>query len=784
MAAVVWVLVLGAGAARADELRIDKGADAVTVATGRYQWQLSTKTFDVVHAASVGGKARLGPGRATVEALGGHVVFGAPTEVKTGGDWVELRGWADRDKHLWYVARYQFWAGQPDARLVLTLTDRHDQSPGEQSDKYWQHRTLARWRLEVGAPGGHPSQVTQHSSYSFSSPGGPWLEVISKSGAPYQWALDEMDTSRGFFQLVHAAGDPANQIVWHPGVTGPVELTAVVKPYQSGAAYLAARGASYEIVDAAGKVHAVAGDQAKETIPLGRFTLGRDSVVRLKAVSANPSCNILAGPLRVAPQAGKPFEITPGSRYAGVLADGPVTIALKDFWEHHPVTLFRTDATIGWQAIESPEEYTGGMGLTLETMLAIDGPSAAATTALYAPPARTLPPNWAAVDGSLNANPKYDALIKSFSEHLGPALELMDNFGWRNWGDYQIGNSYTDRTSGENIEEWGNLQYDLPHGALLAWLRTGDPALWDFAQASVRHLMDLDLVKFYPFEEKINGLVYRKGEMSRRRSHIDAEPITAEGFAYRSLLLYYHLTGEEWARDLAKQLIDRLAYYATTRPKFVVGNGSGRDQAWMLRGPLAGAVEFGKEPYQAVADQVVNAFVDFYKANRPPARQTAGLAGPDPRGARDLLPTQPTSRGREDHRRQRTQAAHGLVAPRAGRPVRVHVLPPQREGLRRHLVEGRELSLHVALRHLGRGPDLARSVLLEVGRHALRLRRDEDARPPRHPRVDGRARVPVPLPRAALTLAGGAELPKPRFGGAKSRAAVRGLALAIRSRSR
>ena len=623
---IVCVLVVGSSAARAEGLRIDKGADAVTVATGRYQWQLSTKTFDVVHAASVGGKARLGPGRATVEALGGHVVFGPPTEVKTGGDWVELRGWADHDKHLWYIARYQFWAGQPYARLVLTLTDRHDQSPGEQSDKYWQHRTLARWRLEVGAPGGRPSQVTQHSSYSFSSPGGPWLEVVSKSGAPYQWSLDEMDSSRGFFQLVHSSGDPANQIVWHPGVTGPVELTAVVKPYQSGAGYLSARAASYEIVDAAGKIHAVTGDQSKETIPLGRFTLGRDSVVRLKAVSATPvnGSNILAGPLRVAPQGGtgQPFEIAPGSRHAGVLNDGPLTIALKDFWQHHPVTLFRTEKTIGWQAIERPEEYTGGMGLTLETMLAIDGPPAAAKAALYAPPARKLPPGWAAIDGSLGPNPQYDALIKHFSEHLGPALELMDSFGWRNWGDYQIGNSYTDKKSGDNIEEWGNLQYDLPHGALMAWMRTGDPALWDFAQASVRHLMDLDLVKFYPFEEKLNGLVYRKGEMSRSRSHIDAEPITAEGFAYRSLLLYYHLTGEEWARDLAKQLIDRLVYYAKTRPRFVVGNGSGRDQAWMLRGPLAGAVEFGKEPYQAVADQVVNAFVDFYKANgRLPGRQ-------------------------------------------------------------------------------------------------------------------------------------------------------------------
>jgi hypothetical protein len=238
--------------------------------------------------------------------------------------------------------------------------------------------------------------------------------------------------------------------------------------------------------------------------------------------------------------------------------------------------------------------------------------------ALYAPPARALPAGWSAVDGTLAPNARYDALLRTFAGRVAGSLESMDNFGWRNWGDFQIGTSYT--LKGENVEEWANLQYDLPHGLLMAWLRTGDPALWDLAQASVRHLMDLDMVKFSPFQEKLNGLVYRKGEMPRRRSHIEAEPIVAEGFGFRSLLLYYHLTGEEWARDLAKQTIDRLAYYVRTRPQFVLFGG--RQTAWMLRGPIAGAAELGNDPYQAVADAVVQQIVDYYRANgRLPGNQ-------------------------------------------------------------------------------------------------------------------------------------------------------------------
>jgi hypothetical protein len=210
---------------------------------------------------------------------------------------------------------------------------------------------------------------------------------------------------------------------------------------------------------------------------------------------------------------------------------------------------------------------------------------------------------------------RYDALLKLFAGRLDGALERSDNFGWRNWGDYQIGASYSD-AHGQLTEEWANLQYDLPTGLLVTWLRTGDPAVWRFAQASVRHLMDIDLVKFSPFADKLDGLVYRKGEMGKAHSHTDAEPITDQGFAFRSLLLYYDLTGETWALDLAKQNIERLAYYATTRPHFVL-NGD-RPTAWMLRGALAGETYFPHDPghdYPSIVAGIVRQLIDEYHDN-------------------------------------------------------------------------------------------------------------------------------------------------------------------------
>jgi hypothetical protein len=626
---VAWgaALTLALVAAPTGSIAIAPRDGAVEIRAGRATWELSTKAFDVVHAASVDGKPRLGPGRVTVRALGKDLSFGPPSAVTRGADWVELRGWVDAPSHLWYVARYQFFPDHPLARVVLTLTDRHDTSPAvEPSDPYWKGRELSALRLELGARGGAPASFTQHNSWSASAEGAPWVEVVSATGAPYQWAAPDPTLIKTGGQISHAAGSGANQVVWHPAFAGRARVTALVSGFSGGAAYRAAKTVTYVVVDAEGQPHTFTGDQRNARIELGAWPLSKSSVVRLEATGGGQE-TVLAGTLVVAPEDGRPtFEIPLGVRDDGVLASGPVTLVVKDFWQHHPISLWRTADALGWQAVEAPALYTGGMGVTIESMIALDGPARTASELLYAPPPRALPARVHPVDGSLARGPvgaRFDALVKAFVPRYAAELDRMDDFGWRNWGDYQIGNSYTDRKTGEPVEDWANLQYDLPTGLLVAWLRTGDPTLWRWAQASVRHLMDVDLVKFQPFMDKLDGLVYRKGEMPRARSHVGAEPIVDQGYAWRSLLLYYSLTGEEWARDLAKQNIDRLVYYATTRPNFVLEGG--RPAAWMLRGALAGAEWFPGDrahDYQKTADEIVRLLVGYFgEHHRLPGRQ-------------------------------------------------------------------------------------------------------------------------------------------------------------------
>lgn len=600
-------------------ITVRRTGDSIEIVTGAARWLVSTTEFSVIRSASIEGEERLRGGSASVAFLGSRSRFGRPETVTVGDDWVELRGWIDQGKRLWYVARYQFFAGEPFCRLVLTLTDRHDTGASHGPwDRYWTDRIVADWRLELEAPGGRPVSVTQHNSHSASSPGEPWVDVVSASGAPYQWMPSRrLDPARA--QLLHAAKDAANQIAWYPAYAGRAKVTVGYTGFSAAEQYRVAKGVTYTVTDAAGRTTGSVVDQGTgaQDLSLGTFVLGRDSAVRLKASGQGGEAIAVAGWVTISPDNGdRAFDVRPGIRHDGVLSDGTVTVAVKDFWQHHPISLVRTERTIGWRAVERPERLGGGMGLTLETIVAIDGPAARAVRTLYAPPERHLPAWIHPVDGSLAnsaVGARYDALLRRVAARLPGDLDATDSFGWRNWGDYQIGPSYS--SDAGPVENWANLQYDLPHGLLLAWLRTGDPVLWRQAQAGVRHLMDVDYVKFSPFSDKLNNLVFRKGEMPRSRSHVASEPIVDQGFAFRSLLLYHALTGEAWARDLAKEHIDRLAYYGTTRPRFVLAGD--RPAAWLLRGVLAGARHFGRDArydYGRIADDLVRELVAHYRA--------------------------------------------------------------------------------------------------------------------------------------------------------------------------
>jgi hypothetical protein len=591
--------------AAAQGIEIAETAEQFAISSGAYRWTISKTAFTVIEAASAAGAVRLAGGQASADFLGSTSTFGPPAEFLLGADWVELRGWADRAKNLWYVARYRFFPDQPYAHLALSLVDRHEGFPTEaQWDGYWEDRLLSNFRVSLRTTADLAGKYfRQMSSFDGRQAGvDPDLVIQAGEGSPYRWrrSLDvaELEIRHGLSEAPDRAAGLTNSVTWIPNHVGRARLVATLTPFSGGEDYLGADDVVYEVQHAGGVAHLTL-DQDRKELDLGSYELNRDSAVILYTEStAGFEGVVRARSLRVEPEDGAPFEIRFRRLADDVLQDSGYALGVVDLWQHWPIEVYSSGRELTVNAIAQPARWSGGIGLTLDLAIVLEaGRAKDALAAIKAPPARPgLPAWWSPFDGTLTPNPAYDRLIARAYDTIHAADEEDDNYGWRVYGDYQIGPSYV--LDDGPYEDWGGLQYDLASGLLLGWLRSGDERLWHRARAAVRHQMDVALVKYYPYAPKRSGQMYRKGECPRDDAITCQESIPDFGYGYRALLLWHFLTGEAWARELAWQQIDALAYFsarsggtARSSSGWLVETGT-RPGAWILRGLLTGAAVF------------------------------------------------------------------------------------------------------------------------------------------------------------------------------------------------
>ncbi len=572
-------------------LTITEDAAKFSVVTDNYTWVISKTSFNVIEDGSVSGQQKINGGGASVVFMGANLSFAAPIEFLSGSDWLEMRGWISETNNLWYVARYKFKQGTPVVHLALSMTDRHNQGVTEGHwDPFWDDRFISELNVNISSP--LTFQINTYKQYNSHSGGditAPYAEVVSASGSPYQWRHNPRTDPvfNNDYLLEHGAvGEGENQIIWYPRHQGSADLQAdfTVLPW----AYLRAEGVTYEINHVNGSSSVVV-DQTNPPIDLGVYTLDNNSTVILKDTGSGP---IQARSLLLFDNDEQLIkEMVFGERLPNdIVSQQGVSFVVNDLWQHHPVEISSSQNNMAVNTILTPTILMGGMGKTLDIVISMAGSSAAAKQMLVAPEIPQLPTWWDPIDGSLKPVVEFDNLLSSAGALIDKADEKADNFGWKNWGDYQIGNSYT--IAEGPVEDWASLQVDLPTGLLLAWMRTGDEYLWTRARAAVRHMMDIDLVKFQPFRDKFAGVTHRKGACTLNKTHICQEPVFDYSFAWRSFLLYHHITGEEWAKELARMQIDNAAYIALTRESFLVEGGATRPFAWLSRALIYGEKVF------------------------------------------------------------------------------------------------------------------------------------------------------------------------------------------------
>lgn len=586
-------------------MKIDETAANFDITSGAYHWVISKTAFTVFDEASANGTPKLVAGEASADFLGSTSVFGPPSEFLTGDDWVELRGWADQSKQLWYVARYRFFDNQPYAHLAVSLMDRHDNFATEaQWEEYWNDRLLSNYSITLRATseleGRYFRQMSSFSGREVNVD--PDVIVYSGEGAPFHW---RRDTAMDVIELTHAVTeDPdrqagrTNSITWIPGYVGQAKLTALLTPFGLSEGYRQAEDVVYEIQHKGG-IERLFLDQSSSELNLGSYQLDKDSAVTVFTEATYDQESIVrARALRVEPESGAPFEIDFKRVPDDALQDSGYAVGVVDLWQHWPIEVFSIGRDLVVNALVEPTKWSGGIGLTLDLAVVIDATKTKeAMAAIKAPPVdRSLPAWWSSFDGTLAPHDNYDRLIGQASASIAAEDERDDNFGWRGYGDYQIAISYSFEDA--QYQNWGSLQYDLALGLLLGWIRTGDEDLWHRARAALRHQMDVGMAKFFPYQPKSSGHLYRKGDCNIADLGTCQDPIPDFGYGYRAFLLWHHLTGESWVKELAHQHIDALAYFSARSGGTVRSDTdwllehASRPAAWIMRGLYTGAKVF------------------------------------------------------------------------------------------------------------------------------------------------------------------------------------------------
>ena len=297
-----------------------------------------------------------------------------------------------------------------------------------------------------------------------------------------------------------------------------------------------------------------------------------------------------------------------GRRLPGIIDIGSARIMVKDFWQQYPKAFAAENGEVwvyllpplpkGFYAGRKDEDklyyylrdghYTFRQGMSKTHELWIDFAKSTSTTSLVRDGATAAAPaKWIEDSGALRKLgvadrgqfSGYDEAFRSMAAGILKRRESRRELGMMNFGDWH----------GERRWNWGNLEYDLGHGLMTQFARTGEGVLFWRGQDALRHQGDVDTrhyasdprrvgqqwthcmghtAGYYPATYK-DMKIYASRGWSDNRGHIWAQ----------GLLEHYLLGGDRRSWDTGILISDWAAGPQTTNFRF----GNAREPGWMLR---------------------------------------------------------------------------------------------------------------------------------------------------------------------------------------------------------
>jgi len=187
---------------------------------------------------------------------------------------------------------------------------------------------------------------------------------------------------------------------------------------------------------------------------------------------------------------------------------------------------------------------------------------------------------------------------KAFRQRGGP-YGGSQFYGWMNYGDTPWGGGYCQG------------HYDWPFSTLLSFVRTEERELLELGVAMTRHRMDIDQYHTLKDRSNING--GQRFEKGQHHGDMTVPPTPSHTWIH-GLLLYWALTGDDYAREAAQESLDFYrAYWSRVGPPFYSLGTEARTGGWSLMGLTELYDYLGETEALDIAAKIVTAFINHEK---------------------------------------------------------------------------------------------------------------------------------------------------------------------------
>ncbi len=253
-----------------------------------------------------------------------------------------------------------------------------------------------------------------------------------------------------------------------------------------------------------------------------------------------------------------------------------VSASMRHFWQNFPKAMEARDGVLtvrlfprqfgGLHEIQGGEQKTHDLVLTFGEAATAPEPDAHRAPLLF-----RLDPDWCEASGAIpyltarhrDRNGLYLRLVDQAIE--GPDAfeskrEEADEYGWRNFGETWADHEARYWEGEGTFISHANNQYDVVYGALVQFLRSGDPRWFRIHEELARHVIDIDI--YHTHEDRA---AYNQGLFWHTAHYIDGDTSTHRTYPKGSvgggpddehnyttgLMHYWFLTADPLGREAA-----------------------------------------------------------------------------------------------------------------------------------------------------------------------------------------------------------------------------------------